>query len=91
MNTLTIDYNDPMFSKRFVDSLRDTGFAVIKQHPINQDLINKVYMDWDIFFKSDKKHDYVYDYDDCYDEEPVDHRLARGSLYGKVKHRVKRN
>ena len=63
MDTLTIDYKNPMFSQNFVKSLQHTGFAVIKQHPINQDLINKVYMDWDTFFKSDKKHDYVYDYE----------------------------
>ena len=63
MDTLTIDYNDPMFSKNFVNSLHHTGFAVINEHPINQNLINKVYKDWDTFFKSDKKHDYVYDYE----------------------------
>ena len=63
MDTLTIDYNDPMFSKKFVNSLHHTGFAVINEHPVNQNLINKVYKDWDIFFKSDEKHDYIYDYE----------------------------
>ena len=63
MDTLTIDYNDPLFSKKFVNSLHHTGFAVINEHPINQNLINKVYQDWDIFFKSNEKHDYIYDYE----------------------------
>ena len=63
MNTLTIDYNDPLFNQNFVDSLHRTGFAIINNHPINQDLINKVYLDWDLFFKSDKKHNYTYDYE----------------------------
>ena len=63
MDTLTIDYNDPMFSKKFVNSLHHTGFAVINEHPINQKLINKVYKDWDMFFKSDEKHNYIYDYE----------------------------
>tara|TARA_Y100000758_G_scaffold296028_1_gene254589 strand:+ start:562 stop:1398 length:837 start_codon:yes stop_codon:yes gene_type:complete len=63
MDTLTIDYNDPMFSKKFVDSLHHTGFAVINEHPIDQKLINKVYRDWDTFFKSERKHDYIYDYE----------------------------
>ena len=58
MDTLTIDYNDPMFRKKFVDSLHHTGFAVINEHPINQKLINKVYKDWDMFFKSDEKRYY---------------------------------
>ena len=63
MNTLTIDYNDPLFGQNFVDSLHHTGFAIITNHPISQNLINKVYLDWDLFFKSDKKHTYIYDYE----------------------------
>ena len=43
MNTLTIDYDDKNFKKKFVESLHQTGFAVINNHPINQSLINKVY------------------------------------------------
>ena len=63
MNTLTIDYNDSLFSQKFVDSLHHTGFAVINNHPIEQNLINKVYADWDLFFSSDAKHRYIYDYE----------------------------
>ena len=63
MKTLTIDYSNPEFNKEFVKSLHHTGFAVITNHPISQDLINKVYLDWDLFFKSNKKHDYIYDYE----------------------------
>ena len=63
MDTLTIDYKDSMFSENFAKSLRYTGFAIIKNHPVSENLINKVYKDWDTFFKSDKKHDYIYDYE----------------------------
>ena len=63
METLTIDYTSEQFNKKFVDSLHHTGFAIINNHPISQDLINKIYLDWDLFFKSDKKHNYIYDYE----------------------------
>ena len=63
MNTLTIDYGSKNFEELFVKSLHDTGFAIINKHPIGQDLINKVYDDWDIFFKSEEKHNYLFDYE----------------------------
>ena len=63
MNTLTIDYTDEEFNKKFVRSLHNTGFAIIKNHLINQDLIDKVYLDWQLFFNSDKKHDFIFDYE----------------------------
>ncbi len=63
MNTLTIDYDDKDFKKRFVDSLHHTGFSVINNHPIDQNLINQVYTDWNFFFNSEKKFDYVFDYE----------------------------
>ena len=63
MHTLTIDYNDKQFERLFVKSLHETGFAVIKNHSIDQNLITKVYSDWDIFFKSDKKNNYIFDYE----------------------------
>jgi len=63
MDTLTTDYNDSSFNKKFVKSLHHTGFAVIKNHPISSTLINKVYSDWDLFFKSNEKHGYIFDYE----------------------------
>jgi len=62
MDTLTIDYKDKNFHEQFVKSLHETGFAIINKHNISQDLIDKVYSDWDVFFKSENKHTYLYDY-----------------------------
>ena len=62
MNILTIDYNDAEIGKKFTQSLHESGFAVIKNHPIDDKLINKVYNDWDIFFNSNKKNEYLFDY-----------------------------
>ncbi len=63
MDTLTIDYDNKNFEKKFVASLHHTGFAVINNHPINQNLINGVYDDWKFFFKSEKKYDYLFNYE----------------------------
>ena len=63
MDILTIDYTDINFNDIFVKSLHNTGFAVVDNHPINQQLINKVYDDWKKFFSSDKKHNYLFDYE----------------------------
>jgi isopenicillin N synthase-like dioxygenase len=63
MDTLTIDYTDKNFNKNFVKSLKNTGFAVIKNHHIDDQLIEKVYSDWKKFFLSDEKHNYLFDYD----------------------------
>jgi len=63
MNTLTIDYDDQKFDEKFVKSLHYTGFAIINEHPIDQNLINKVYSDWKGFFESEEKHNYIFDYE----------------------------
>ena len=44
-----------------VDSLKNTGFAVIRNHGIDNKLIQNVYNEWKEFFKSDKKFDYLFD------------------------------
>ena len=44
-------------------SLHDTGFAVIVNHPIPVDLVLAVYREWEDFFESDAKHNYRYSID----------------------------
>tara|TARA_B100000029_G_scaffold12307_1_gene13046 strand:- start:448 stop:1293 length:846 start_codon:yes stop_codon:yes gene_type:complete len=52
------DHNAPIY---FTNSLKNTGFAVIKNHPIENQLVQDVYIEWDLFFKSDEKHNYHFD------------------------------
>jgi len=40
---LTIDYQSQNFGSDFTTSLKNTGFAVIKNHPISSQLINDIY------------------------------------------------
>ena len=78
MHTLTIDYNDKQFERLFVKSLHETGFAVIKNHDINESLINRVYNNWSDFFNSDYKHKYIYDIDKQDGYFPMKSENAKG-------------
>jgi len=41
-----VDYSAPDASKKFTDSLKTTGFAVLTNHPVASDLIQGVYSEW---------------------------------------------
>lgn len=60
MNVLTVDYASPVAPELFCKSLKETGFAVLTNHPVSPDIINRAYECWAEFFKSDKKFDYTY-------------------------------
>lgn len=55
-----IDFKSPSASKDFADSLKDIGFGVIKNHPIDPQLITDVFKEWEEFFHSDYKMNYLY-------------------------------
>ena len=61
MKIKIIDFESPSASVEFVESLAKTGFAVLKNHSIDTDLIESVYSDWEVFFRSDEKHNYKFD------------------------------
>tara|TARA_B100000674_G_scaffold274685_1_gene226844 strand:- start:198 stop:1031 length:834 start_codon:yes stop_codon:yes gene_type:complete len=58
---LTIDYQSSDLGKKLTTSLRNTGFAVIKNHPISHDLIDSIYTEWKDFFSNDAKKNYQFD------------------------------
>ena len=55
---LTIDYQSSKLGSKLTQSLKNTGFAVIKNHPIDKVLISSIYDDWKSFFNSDSKNKY---------------------------------
>ena len=61
LDILTINYNDSDADRLFEKSLKNTGFAVIKDHPIDKDLIGEVYKEWENYFSSESKIDYIFD------------------------------
>ena len=59
----TINYKSDKAGIEFIDSLHQTGFAVLHNHPIDYNLITYVYEEWEAFFNSKKKHSYTFNSD----------------------------
>ena len=51
-----IDYLAPDGAERFVESLRVTGFGVLKNHPIQKGLVDTIYDEWQAFFDASEKN-----------------------------------
>ncbi|WP_353499392.1 isopenicillin N synthase family dioxygenase [Vibrio sp. CB1-14] len=60
MKLETVDYQAADAAEKFVTSLRETGFGVLKNHPIAQQLVESIYENWYQFFMSEKKNDYQF-------------------------------
>ena len=59
----TIDYKSKNAGSQFVDSLHNTGFAILQNHPVDYNLITSVYDEWRVFFNSEIKHSYTFNPD----------------------------
>jgi len=58
MNVEVVDFQAPDAPESFTRSLRETGFAVIVNHPLPQSLVQEIYDEWMDFFNSDAKYAY---------------------------------
>lgn len=63
MQLKAVDYNAPNAAQEFVESLRQTGFGVLKNHPIKQASVASIYKNWEAFFNTDEKNNFVYNKD----------------------------
>lgn len=63
MKLTTVDYQADNAAELFVESLRTTGFGVLKNHPISQDLVESIYDNWYKFFMSERKEEFHYNTD----------------------------
>ena len=61
MNVRKVNYKDQNAPYEFTRSLRQTGFTVLTDHPVDMNLIETVYSEWADFFASDNKNKYPYD------------------------------
>jgi len=61
MKVQVIDYTAADAPQRFVESLRETGFGVLKNHPIQQVLVERIYQDWYQFFCQEDKTNFTFD------------------------------
>src|SRR3990167_9250262 len=60
MSIRVIDFQSPTAAAEFAAGLKEIGFAVISNHPISQQLIDKAYEQWYAFFKSNEKKQYEF-------------------------------
>lgn len=58
MQVQVVDYQRHDAPEAFTRSLRETGFAVIVNHPLRWELVEEVFAEWSAFFSSDAKYDY---------------------------------
>ena len=61
MDVKTVDYTAPDAQHSLAESLRETGFAVLVNHPISAPRIDEAYARWAEFFASDDKMDWLRD------------------------------
>ncbi len=61
MYVLTADFQKSDAAEVFTHSLKETGFGVLKNHPIDYQLVKEVYAEWENFFNSPEKNNYLYD------------------------------
>ncbi len=60
MQLVAVDYQSETAAQDFVESLHQTGFGVLKNHPIQQQTVNSIYQNWQSFFNGDDKENYLY-------------------------------
>ncbi|MEZ9822916.1 isopenicillin N synthase family dioxygenase [Shewanella sp. 10N.286.45.A1] len=60
MQLETIDYRAADSAEKFVKSLRDTGFGVLSNHPIDKQLVEDIYSEWQAFFNTEEKRAFLF-------------------------------
>ncbi|MFT5950503.1 MAG: isopenicillin N synthase-like dioxygenase [Francisella sp.] len=87
MNILSVDYYADDAAADFTKSLKETGFAVLKTHPIDWELIQTVYREWEAFFKSGNADKYLFDKESQDGYFPMDiSEVAKGEKIKDIKH-----
>jgi isopenicillin N synthase-like dioxygenase len=61
MDVAVVDYAAPDAPERFTESLRETGFAVLVNHPLPWSLVEQIYREWAALFDSPAIEKYLMD------------------------------
>ena len=56
-----VDFTSESAPQDFCESLHQTGFGVLKNHPLSQSLVTGIYDEWLTFFGTDAKQKYKFD------------------------------
>lgn len=87
MNILSVDYYADDAAELFTRSLKETGFAVLRTHPIDWNLIQTVYKEWQEFLKSGAADKYIFDVENQDGYFPIDvSEVAKGETVKDIKH-----
>lgn len=60
MDIKVVDYRSPDAPRLFTESLRETGFAVLSNHTVPFDVVERLWAEWILFFKSERKWEFEY-------------------------------
>lgn len=63
MHLPVVDYQSPTAAADFCRSLHETGFGVLRNHPLDQSMVEGIYGEWLAFYQRDAKHAYAHDPD----------------------------
>lgn len=63
MELVAVDYQAENAAELFTKSLRETGFGVLKNHPIEKSAVQSIYDNWQVFFDSENKNNFQYNID----------------------------
>ncbi len=61
MHLPVVDFLSPTAAQDFSRSLHETGFGVLRNHPLDQSLVQGIYAEWLAFFQTEAKHQYLTD------------------------------
>ena len=85
LNIKVVDFQSALAPAAFTESLKNTGFAVLTNHPINIELVNAVYNEWEVFFNSENKHDYKFNLEKQDGYFPFGEENAKGYTHKDLK------
>ncbi|MDJ0614284.1 MAG: 2OG-Fe(II) oxygenase family protein [Rhizobiaceae bacterium] len=84
-NVLAISYDDPYAGQKFAKSLHETGFAILKDHPVSAAKIERMYDTWKSFFDRDDKAEFAVKPDEVHGYHGFKSENAKGSAHKDLK------
>lgn len=84
-NVLAISYDDPDAGKNFAKSLHETGFAILRDHPISTPEINAMYDTWADYFSRDERFDHAVKTGEVHGYYGFKSENAKGSAHKDLK------
>lgn len=85
MDVAVVEFHAPDAPERFARSLRETGFAVLVDHPLSWDLVEEIYDEWSRFFDGPSVRGYTTTDSQCGYFPPDVSETAKGNRVRDLK------